>query len=102
PDNEIAVFRWFNSRFYTLANAGYFPLALESEITTMHKNDTESAPLVISPKRARQVLDCSHKKIYELLKAGELDSIKIGRARRMVRGSIDAYIRRGLENARRT
>ena len=67
----------------------------------MPTNDADAVPLVVSPKRARQILDCSHKKIYELLNAGELKSIKIGRARRIVMASIDAYIRRGLENAGR-
>ena len=61
-------------------------------------HETQAIPLVVSPRRARQLLDCSHKKIYELLNAGELYSIKIGRARRIVMASITDYVARRLKS----
>ncbi|MGI8968016.1 MAG: excisionase family DNA-binding protein [Chloroflexota bacterium] len=45
-------------------------------------------------------LRCSRRYLYELLARDELASFTMGRARRIVAASIDAYVERRLEAAR--
>jgi excisionase family DNA binding protein len=52
--------------------------------------------LVVPPKEAWRMLGISNSKGYELLAAGELDSIKFGRARRITMESIHRLIKQGL------
>lgn len=54
------------------------------------------APLVVPPKDAWRLLGVSNSTGYELLAAGELDSIKFGRARRITVESIHRLISRRL------
>jgi excisionase family DNA binding protein len=51
--------------------------------------------LLVAPRRAEQMLGISHKKLYDLLNAGELESLRIGSARRITVASIEAFIERG-------
>jgi hypothetical protein len=39
--------------------------------------------LVVSPRRARHMLNCGNTRLYELLAAGELDSFLDGRSRKI-------------------
>ncbi len=52
--------------------------------------------MLMSPQEAADQLCVSRPMIYGLMKAGELESIKIGRARRIVTASLDDYIARQL------
>jgi excisionase family DNA binding protein len=52
--------------------------------------------LVVPPKEAWRMLGISNSKGYELLAAGQLDSIKFGRARRITMESIHRLIKQGL------
>jgi hypothetical protein len=52
--------------------------------------------LVVSPRRARQMLDTGNTRLYELLAAGELDSFLEGRSRKITVGSIHRFIERRL------
>jgi excisionase family DNA binding protein len=54
--------------------------------------DDFSRPLVVSPRQACQLLSVGLTRLYELLKAGELDSFLVGRSRRVTLASIHAYI----------
>jgi excisionase family DNA binding protein len=54
--------------------------------------------LLVAPKRAEQMLGISHKKLYDLLNAGELESLRIGNARRITIASIEALIQRGIQD----
>jgi hypothetical protein len=56
-------------------------------------------PLIVKPRVARQLLSCSIKKLYELLAAGELESFKDGRSRKITMRSINARIERKLAEA---
>lgn len=56
------------------------------------------APLVVSPKRACQLLDVKPTKLYSVLK--ELDSYLDGGARKITMASIHAYIARKLDEKR--
>jgi excisionase family DNA binding protein len=56
--------------------------------------------LVVSPRRARHMLDCGNTRLYELIAARELESFKDGRSRKITVASIKAYIARRLEESR--
>jgi hypothetical protein len=56
-------------------------------------------PLVIKPKIAWKMLACGNTRGYELLAAGELESFKDGRSRKITVASIKAYIARQLAAA---
>jgi len=54
-------------------------------------------PLVVTPDEAGRLLSLSATRIYELLRAGELQSYRDGRGgRRIVMSSINAYVARRL------
>jgi hypothetical protein len=55
--------------------------------------------LVVSPRRARHMLDCGVTRLYDLLNAGEIESFLDGRSRKITVASIQAYIQRRLAAA---
>jgi hypothetical protein len=55
-------------------------------------------PLVVKPKVAWKMLACSNTRGYELLAAGELESYKEGRSRKITVASIKALVARRLAN----
>jgi excisionase family DNA binding protein len=57
-------------------------------------------PLVVSPRRARLMLDCGNTRLYELIAAHELESYKAGKSRKIVVTSIKAYVARQIETSR--
>jgi excisionase family DNA binding protein len=57
--------------------------------------------LVVRPAEAGELLDCSQSYLYELIRAGELESFEAGTARKITTASIEAYIRRRLAANRR-
>jgi hypothetical protein len=58
--------------------------------------DSKDGPLVVSPRRARHLLDVGNTRLYELLAANELDSFLDGRSRKITVESIHRYISRRL------
>jgi excisionase family DNA binding protein len=58
----------------------------------------EPDSLVVTPKTAWKMLGVSNSTGYKLLAAGELDSVKFGRARRIIVKSIHRLIARRLAN----
>jgi hypothetical protein len=56
----------------------------------------ELGPLVVKPKVAWKLLACSNTRGYELLAAGELESFRDGRSRKIVVASIHQLIARRL------
>ena len=56
----------------------------------------EAVPLVVKPKVAWQMLACSNTHGYELLAAGELESFRDGRSRKITVESIHRLIARRL------
>jgi excisionase family DNA binding protein len=59
-------------------------------------------PLVVKPRIAWRLLGCSNTYGYELLAAGELESFKDGKSRKITMASIKARIARQLEAAKTT
>jgi len=66
-------------------------------ITSTGLSDWQFGPLVVKPKVAWAMLQCSNTRGYELLAAGELESFLDGRSRKITVDSIHAYIARRLE-----
>lgn len=46
---------------------------------------------------AQTQLCLSRSRVYELIRSGELPSIKIGRSRRVLRASLEAFLKQLLE-----
>jgi hypothetical protein len=57
-------------------------------------------PLVVSPARAKTMLDIGHTRLYELLEAGELESYRDGKSRKITVASIKDRIARKLAEGR--
>jgi excisionase family DNA binding protein len=53
---------------------------------------------LITTKQVAQVLGISRSQVYVLLKSGELESVHIGRSRRISKEQVIDYVR-GLSNA---
>jgi hypothetical protein len=64
-------------------------------IRSTNLTDSDGA-LVVKPRVAWRMLSCSNTRGYELLAAGELDSFRDGRARKITVASIHRYIARRL------
>jgi hypothetical protein len=58
----------------------------------------QDEPLVVSPARAKAILDCGTTRLYELIAAGELD--RDGKSRKITVASIKARIARKLAESR--
>jgi hypothetical protein len=58
--------------------------------------------LVVSPRRARHMLDCGNTRLYELLKDKKLESYVDGRSRKIITASIHRYVAQRLKEAQST
>jgi len=61
--------------------------------------DEGNLALVVSPRRAQQMLDCGETRLTELVKSGDVKSYKDGKSRKITVASIHAYIERKLAEA---
>ena len=52
------------------------------------------SPLLHTPEAAAERLQCGRTKIYELMASGELESVTIGRLRRIPDAELVAYVER--------
>jgi len=69
-------------------------------IVTSHEDDNAEAPLV-SVKRTQELLGgITRREVENMHSRGEIESIKLGRRRMVLRRSIDALIARKLAEAR--
>jgi hypothetical protein len=60
----------------------------------------EDQALVVSPRRARRMLDCGNTRLYELIAAQELETYKDGKSRKITVESIKNYVARRIEASR--
>src|SRR5258707_13234401 len=65
-------------------------------VASVAKESQHVAPLVVSPKRACLLIDCSITRLYELLNSKEISSYRDGKSRKIVVASIKAFIERRL------
>ncbi|MBS1715337.1 MAG: helix-turn-helix domain-containing protein [Armatimonadetes bacterium] len=56
-----------------------------------------SSSLTMTVADAQTQLCLSRSRVYELIRSGELPSIKIGRSRRVLRASLEAFLKQLLE-----
>lgn len=56
--------------------------------------DKRNEPLLVSTSRSRQLLDIGNTKVWELIAAGELETVSIGRKRLVTYSSLRAYVER--------
>ena len=56
-------------------------------------------PIAIPPKDAFAAIGVGVTNGYELINAGELESFRVGRARRVTTASLEAYVARQLQQA---
>lgn len=54
----------------------------------------ERPALLYTPEQAAQQLACSRRTVFELLATGELESVKVRRARRIPADALTAYVQR--------
>lgn len=64
-------------------------------------NDIQSESLVVSPRRAAQMLDCGRTRLYELIESRELTSFLDGRSRKITVASIHQYVQRRIDEQER-
>jgi excisionase family DNA binding protein len=50
--------------------------------------------LLLRPEEAAEVLGIGRSKLYELLAVGEVESVRIGKCRRVPLAALDDYVRR--------
>ncbi|MQA78098.1 MAG: helix-turn-helix domain-containing protein [Streptosporangiales bacterium] len=53
-------------------------------------------PLLLNPEQAAQELGIGRTRTFALIASGELESVKIGRARRIPRAALEVYVGRLL------
>lgn len=51
-----------------------------------------SEPLLLTPEQAAKSLSIGRNKVFELMAAGELESVQIGRSRRVPWQAIEDYV----------
>jgi excisionase family DNA binding protein len=58
---------------------------------------SKDATLLVKPSDACRLLGCGRTRLYQLLNAGELDSFKDGRSRKITVASIHRFVERRLD-----
>ena len=53
-------------------------------------------PLLLTVEEAAKVMSLGRTRIYDLIAKNELDSVKVGKSRRIITKSIDRFIERNL------
>jgi excisionase family DNA binding protein len=58
------------------------------------ENGRRIAPLLLKPEEAAEALAIARTRVYQLMRAGELRSVKIGKVRRIPLAALAAYVER--------
>ncbi len=66
--------------------------------TTVGLDAPQALALLVPVEEAARLLGLSRTKVFSLISSGELESVKIGRLRRVPRAALDAYVA-GLRHA---
>lgn len=61
--------------------------------------ETNGTRLVYTAEQAAELLQVSRRTVYELLRTGELRSVKIGKLRRIPLRALEAFLEQGQEEA---
>ena len=73
-----------------------------SQLSTTSNREQKQAPLAVPPLEAARMLSLGLSRLYQLMRAGELDAFHSGRSRRITVQSIHNYVGRQLDAAVRT
>jgi excisionase family DNA binding protein len=76
-------------------NPKTFPNSLISQGRKMTISD-----LLLKPEAAAQALNIGRSKIYQLMEAGEIESVKIGRSRRISVKALEAFTEKLTQEVR--
>jgi excisionase family DNA binding protein len=49
-------------------------------------------PLLLKPEEVAECLNIGRSKVYELMRAGDLESVQIGTCRRVTRAAVERYV----------
>lgn len=60
----------------------------------------QESPLLLTPERAADRLEVGRTKIYELMKSGQIESVKVDRCRRIPAAALEEYVARLRDEAR--
>jgi excisionase family DNA binding protein len=66
----------------------------------VHTTRNNEARKLMSPEEVAEYLGCGRTFAFELLKTGEIPSLKLGRLRRVRRVDVDDYIERRLRETK--
>ena len=91
---EICADIYLSNRPYSPASVTILDARQNVSIPSTGLSDDER--LVVSPRRAKHLLDCGNTRLYELLNSEELESYLDGRSRKITVSSIKAHIARRL------
>ena len=83
-------------RGHSLYTAYIHVFQMRADMGILSAGLSEGERLVVSPRRARHMLDIGNTRLYELLQANELTSYLDGRSRKIVVSSIYQLIARRL------
>lgn len=64
---------------------------------TENDNDRRVAPLLLKPEQAAEALGIARTRLYQLMRVGDIKSVKIGKLRRIPVAALQAYVE-WLEN----
>ena len=67
------------------------------DATTWKDDEARQEPMLFTVMEAAQRLRIGRSLMYELLAAGDIPSIRIGRLRRVLRVALDDYVARGQD-----
>jgi excisionase family DNA binding protein len=59
---------------------------------TENENGRRIAPLLLKPEEAAEALGIARTRVYQLMRVGELRSVKIGKLRRIPVAALQAYV----------
>jgi excisionase family DNA binding protein len=60
----------------------------------MHKQQWQAGKLAYTVEEAGDLLSLSRAQVYRLIEVGDLDSVKIGKCRRVTYAQLEAYVSR--------
>jgi excisionase family DNA binding protein len=66
----------------------------EREKRFLAENGRRVAPLLLKPEEAAEALGIARTRVYQLMRAGEIRSVKIGKVRRIPVAALAAYVER--------
>ena len=95
---EICADIYLSNRPYSPASVTILDARQNVSIPSTGLSDDER--LVVSPRRAKHMLDCGNTRLYELLNSEELESYLDGRSRKIIVESIRRYIDKRLSTAK--